>query len=409
MMINDTDFITNKLPLKLNQKDAEDLKRGLDEIERIASDRELLVKAGVINPEDSESISSFDDAFPNYIRDMGDVSKDEKLVFDDLEMSNSKVLEKLFENKTALDFFKSFRDKGTNEERAKIQDILNILENTEFSNGEYKPLGNFGDMTINEALKQGFKIAGPLRESLDKVGINGSYIGIGGSLITFGIMFNGICKAHSNLVYKGSNIPNSKEWELMSDRLKVYYEKTRLREIKNFKLIAAPMLVISLFVIKQLTFTRNINVSFESSTETDVSTSDIKQSFSIITFLKKLPNFIGKVVIGTFVLIIINYFLTTYSINLSDPFYLKCICIFCLIISSIMFLNYFIQYFIYLYFSMHKNISIPKSLPKRIYRLLDELNTLSDFKPFIRTHFYLNFLIYGVLILLFIILLSFFY
>jgi hypothetical protein len=74
-----------------------------------------------------------------------------------------------------------------------------------------------------------------------------------------------------------------------------------------------------------------------------------------------------------------------------------------------MFLNYLIQYFIFMYFSIHKNINIPKSLPIRIYRLLDELNTLSDYKPFIRTHFYLNFLIYGIIIFIFIILLSFFF
>lgn len=396
--------------LALSNSEAEELRRGLDELEKIGSDRELLVKAGVINPEDHSSISNFDEAFPNFLNNM----KNDENLFTSInnlsdKIENSKVLDKLFENKSALEFFKSFRENFSNEEWDKVNNIFNILNETEVSQGEYKPLGKFGEITLNEAMKKGFKIVGPIRESLDKVGINSSYLTLGGSLLTIGIMFNGICRAHSKLVHQGSSAPTPEQWASMTPRLKLYYEKTRLKDIRSFKLIAAPMLVLSLFVIKQLTFPRNINVSLESSTETNFSTSEIKQSFSIITFFKKLPNFIGKVVIGIFVLIIINYFLTTYSINLSDPFYLKYICIFCLILSSIMFLNYLIQYFIYMYFSIHKKINIPKSLPIRIYTLLDELNTLSDYKPFIRTHFYLNFLIYGSIIFIFIILLSFLY
>lgn len=408
MMNNNRDIFRDNLAL--SNSEAEELRRGLDELEQIGSDRDLLVKAGVVNPEDLNSVSNFDEAFPNFINNM---KNDEKLFTSINNLSdkieNSKVLDKLFENKSALEFFKSFRENFSNEEWDKVNNIFNILNETEVSQGEYKPLGNFGEITLNEAMKQGFKIVGPIRESLDKVGINGSYLSLGGSLLTIGIMFNSICRAHSKLVHQGSSAPTPEQWDNLTPRLKIYYEKTRLKDIRNFKLIAAPMLVLSLFVIKQLTFPRNINVSFESSTETDFSNSEIKQSFSIMTFLKNLPNFIGKVVIGIFVLIIINYFLTTYSINLSDPFYLKYICIICLIISSIMFLNYLIQYFIFMYFSIHKNINIPKNLPIRIYRLLDELNTLSDYKPFIRTHFYLNFLIYGIIIFIFIILLSFFF
>ena len=113
-------------------------------------------------------------------------------------------------------------------------------------------------------------------------------------------------------------------------------------------------------------------------------------------FLKKLPNFIGKIVIVYF---IVNL------LDLLDSYYIKICTIFLLIGAIIISLDYLLKYLITLYFIKDKEVIIPTKLPKIIYDYLNDLKIISKINESIYKFFLINFVTFVIFIFIIIIIL----
>ena len=74
---------------------------------------------------------------------------------------------------------------------------------------------------------------------------------------------------------------------------------------------------------------------------------------------------------------LIKNFLSVYSIQLMDPFYIKIFCVFGIIVSFILALDYLVQLILYSYFKKDVDVIIPTKLPKIVYNYLNDLKFLS--------------------------------
>lgn len=89
-----------------------------------------------------------------------------------------------------------------------------------------------------------------------------------------------------------------------------------------------------------------------------------------VAFFKKLPIFIGRIVILIFITSLIKYLFQIYSINIMDSYYIKIFCILGIIIISILALDYLLKFFIFCYLKKNQNLIISNKLPKLIFKYL---------------------------------------
>lgn len=128
-----------------------------------------------------------------------------------------------------------------------------------------KPLGEIGQITINQTINEVLKLIKPLKENLDKgLEITGLDLTTCGHLVSFLFMYNAICKGHASIIKNYS--PSQASYEKLSMHDKATLEKLWLANNTRFKLIAAPLLVISLYAIKKVVFTPQIKVSVDINT-----------------------------------------------------------------------------------------------------------------------------------------------
>ena len=96
-----------------------------------------------------------------------------------------------------------------------------------------------------------------------------------------------------------------------------------------------------------------------------------------LSLFKKIPAFIRQFILILIPYMFINYILNAYSINLLDPFYIKIISIFGIIVGFILALDNFVQLIIYSYFKKDADAIISTKLPKIIYNYLNDLKILT--------------------------------
>ena len=197
---------------------------------------------------------------------------------------------------------------------------------------------------------------------------------------------------------------------------KIILERMWIKSHKHFTYIAAPLLVGILYTIKQLAFGPTITFKVESTpsvsdpfgrgnvqVQGDLNKGNMSMGF--LGFFNKLPNIIGKIVIGLTIISLIKHLLNIYSINILDPFYIMIFNIVGIIIISILGINYLLKYLLYLYFNKNKNLRISNKLPKLLYDYIYEIKIISDIgsKNGINyaRFFLLNFFIYLFILILF--------
>ena len=124
-----------------------------------------------------------------------------------------------------------------------------------------------------------------------------------------------------------------------------------------------------------------------------------------LSLLKKIPGLIGQFVILILITASIKYLLKVNSIELMDPFYIKIISIFGIIVGFILGLDYLIQLIIYSYLKKDADVIIPTKLPKIVYNYLEELKILSKLDISYNKFFLMNLGLYIFIIIIFIIVL----
>ena len=78
---------------------------------------------------------------------------------------------------------------------------------------------------------------------------------------------------------------------------------------------AAPLLAVALFGIKNAIAGSNININV------NINSDVVKKSIPFLIFLKKVPNFIGQIVISLAFLVFINYIYKSLPISFIDNLY----------------------------------------------------------------------------------------
>lgn len=355
--------------------------------------------------------TSFTEAFPNYL---ANATLETQNISTNLEFNQQftqevpEIVQKLIEEKGLVVYLNLFGSqvKNSNINPNELMDTLLKQSESKFTESlQNKPLGTLGEYTLNQALIEGFKFIKPLKENLDKgLEISGLDVSLCGQLVSFLFMFNTICKGHASIIKRYS--PSKTSYDKLSLREKAQLEELWVKNHTRFKLIAAPLLVISLYAIKKAVNTPQIKVSVDLNTVIDpTNNNSINKSLPLLVLFKKLPDFIGKIVIFICITSLIKYLFDINSINLMDSYYIKLFCLFGLLVSSILALDYLFQILIYFYLKKNKNIIISNKFPNIIYKYLTTLKILSEIDNFDYRYFIIYFVIYLFILLLLITLL----
>lgn len=382
--------------IKLTPDQIKNLKEGLEHLKDLSKEKSKTLNASSphtpLGDEDKSNMSSFFEAFPKYGEDkeLSGVFDKVKLLSENVTKSN--VLDKLLEKEGIVNLLNKFQENckskspiGKEECDTLIKDFFKKYYQ-EDNNIINKPLGEFGDKTLNEVLNQGVKIIEPLSEALKGAGL--SYTSLGGFL-TFLFLYRSVVKTNGYFMKKYS--PSAGSYENMPLQEKIILERMWIKSHKHFTYIAAPLLVGILYTIKQLAFGPTITFKVESTpspsvsdpfvrgnVQGDLNKGNASPSMGLLGFFNKLPNIIGKIVIGLTIISLIKHLLNIYSINILDPFYIMIFNIVGIIIISILGINYLLKYLLYLYFNKNKNLRISNKLPKLLYDYIYEIKIIRD-------------------------------
>jgi hypothetical protein len=143
---------------------------------------------------------------------------------------------------------------------------------------------------------------------------------------------------------------------------------------------------------------KNVNISFETNKED--SNTNIKNSINFLVLFKKLPDYIGKIILTIISIALIKYLLEINSINLMDPFYIKIFCILGIMVISIFTLDYLLKYFISTLFKNYGNLNISNNFPKLLYEYLSNLKILVEMENSYNRIFLFYFVVYFTILLL---------
>ena len=149
---------------------------------------------------------------------------------------------------------------------------------------------------------------------------------------------------------------------------------------------------------------KDIKLSVESKVE--ILDNNSKQNYiGFLLFLKRLPNYIGKIVLIILSIALFKYLLQIYSIDLNNVYYIKILCIFSIIIISIFTLDYLLKYFLSIFFKKNKNLNISDEFPKLVYDYLNDIKILAELDESNNRFYLINFFIYITILVFFIIIL----
>jgi hypothetical protein len=230
-----------------------------------------------------------------------------------------------------------------------------------------KPFGELGEITLNQIMEKGSEVLSPLGN------INNISTGAGSAFtgISLYFMYKGVVRLFDSLAFK--DYPKNISSEKFLD-----YKKMRARELRTFMILGAPLIVGSLYAIKQVSFPAQINVELVSKDTSSVITSStgaekindegLIRGIGLISLIKnKLPNWLK------YILLIIISFISLYyiskleglisegggfninSILLNNIIFMKLFFVLGSISSFIMSFYYILNIFLFIKFSKNKN------------------------------------------------------
>lgn len=203
--------------IKLTPDQIKNLKEGLEHLKGLSKEKSKTLNASSphtaytpLGDEDKSNMSRFLVAFPKYGEDkeLSGVFDKVKLLSENVTKSfRTAVLDKLLEKEGIVNLLNKFQENckskspiGKEECDTLIKDFFKKYYQ-EDNNIINKPLGEFGDKTLNEVLNQGVKIIEPLSEALKGAGL--SYTSLGGFL-TFLFLYRSVVKTNGYYMKKYS-------------------------------------------------------------------------------------------------------------------------------------------------------------------------------------------------------------
>ena len=185
-----------------------------------------------------------------------------------------------------------------------------IMENKEILKefwNKNKPLGDIGDITLNEMINKFEEIIRPISE----IAINHSLdINTGLSLIPAYFMFKSVVKLYTSVAFK-KEPTNLSLLELKN------YNTMKAKEIKTFMIFCAPLIVASMYSIKKISGNFVTNIKNNSLSNID-GIDKIKDNtfFSSIFLLKQnMPDWLKRLILFIAILFIINFILNLLDFN----------------------------------------------------------------------------------------------
>lgn len=389
------------------------LKNGLEELKELTSPLDRLGNGG---------LSSFpfkgEEAFPKLTQSL----EEPKGVFERVHelskgMLDSEILTKIIQNEGLAKFLNKFSEKCSPENKPHCDLMLDkFLKLTEELSSDKviqrpEPLGEIGNMTLNELFTKGSECIGPLTQALEDHGVS---VNLLGQLFSLIFLYRGVLTTHAVLMRKGL-VGNSYLELKMKERL--HLERIWLANHRHIAIYAAPLIVGSLFVIKQLTMSPKIRINVNSDTplqeasqglshnptsneDAGGGTNKINKGVGLFVFFRKLPKRIGYLFIVIFTFKFINYILGLYSINIWDPYYYKLFSLFSIFIFSCLCLDYLLKLIICYFFINNKNLldqPINLKLPKIAYEYIEPIRIAMK----VNSKYYIRFFLINLLIFLF--------
>ena len=399
-------IIENLNKTELTPEQLEKLKTGVKELQNlpeevVESDLDQLIKSSF------EENTSFKESFLNYgaepqMEDLGVFTEIHNL-FEGI--GGSKLFAQLVEQKGFVTYITSFHLPKNSQDHTDLKDLLKSSEVSPLNTESI--LKNLGDYTLREVGQILEPLGTALIDSLDTVGISPTIVGQAVSIL---VLYHGLCSVNEKFIK--AYAPSSQNYHKLTTDEKILLDLRWHKRFNHFILLAAPLLVISLFTIKKVVtsgINTGITVDFYLFNSEPCPTSPIgveeNKIILFLAFFKKLPYFIGKFVILILIISLIKNFLSVYSIQLMDPFYIKIFCVFGIIVSFILALDYLVQLLFYSYFKKDVNVIIPTKLPKIVYSYLKELQLLTKLDISYSKFFLYNLVLYIFIIFLLIIIL----
>jgi hypothetical protein len=317
----------------------------------------------------------------------------QKLLLNNLD-DNSQILKMIKEstsnfnskNQKILDIWENLRNKdktlsSQSNELINYKEASKIVnENKEIILDEMtktKPLGELGDITVNEALNKGIEFVKPLIELGKDSNINAEN---SFKLLSAFFLYKGVVNLYSKTAFKDDTL------NLSESSLK-YRNKFKERKIRQFMYLGAP-LIVGLFLIgKEITqpISVNINVNLDSKTIDSNSNTSNKYVTSSLLFItnKKLPDWL-KTLIFILVVILFIYKLPyllgiteVKNVNLfTNLIYVKWFLILGILGSIFVLIENILSLFLFIMFSKY-NWKKPIHLPIFILNLIDPLYEIS--------------------------------
>nr|YP_004376355.1 hyp3 [Moniliophthora roreri]ADO51586.1 hyp3 [Moniliophthora roreri] len=255
-----------------------------------------------------------------------------------------------------------------------IDHLSKVNENKSIfdSFSQTKPLGDLGDITVNELIVKGKEILLPLIQELN----NHVDFRLGLSLISAFYMYKWTVKSYAKYAYVNDSV--FKSLSKSGD--------TRSKEIALFMIVGAPMIVGSLFAITNVS-KEKIQITFKQSDDkvgSFVDEKDIESitwsnnSLGLLSILgNKLPNWLRALIMFSIAYIFAKIFLFIigYNEDINNIFnslsiyFIK----YCCIMSLIMVIYYIVKLYLIIMFYYNKNYIIPIYYPNKIKNWLLEL------------------------------------
>jgi hypothetical protein len=397
---SDRPSVSNQEGPTLTEEEISNLNSGLDQLKKIseeANEKEIIKDRNQIiedllssNYTEQEKISSYAEAFPHLAK------YNTNSVFDKVhEISKSDALIEITSERGMTDILENqfIPQDSVREADSVLTSNIKPFDENISGDDKTKILGEFGEMTINEVLNKGLEIITPLKNQIENIGLDPNGLG---SIFTFLMMYTSICKGHAKILSKYD--PYKNHFDKLSIRQQQKLQMAWARNIHRFNVIAAPLLVTSLYVIKQQVAPKKITVILETNKE-DTNT-NITKSINLLVFLKKLPDYIGKIILTIISIALIKYLLDINSINLMDPFYIKIFSILGITLISIFTLDYLLKFLIATLFKNHGNLNISNKFPKILYEYISDIKTLVEIENSYNRIFLFYFVVYLIILLL---------
>ena len=410
---NDDDLI------RLSEEHVDRLRSGLDELREMEEANDFMerILGQPLNSEDSER-TSFDDAFPNFGKDKEvDIDSEKyELLFKKIQeifkfIETSPVAANLLKEKGLLNYLETFNKDSNNkvlseEQMAEINKITESLNNklsnevAEIGDVEVdKPLGEFGEVTLNQIWSKYNEYCKPLSDVM--VGVDPTYVKLGVSSISFVLIYRTVCSIYSKIIHT-----NPAYKQKLSKRDAFRLDKMRINRVSTFTTYTAPLIVAALFSLKvfavkpavDVTLSINTGGGVEANVPVENEVSDIsnnKISFFSIALLKKISKNIGLVFLVSFILMIVEKYLKPLPIDWL--YYFKWGMVIYIILVLFKILSIVVELMLFKYVCNHKDLKISKKLPLKLQDRLDlfksisrnEINSLNFEKLY-----YIDFLVY---------------